>query len=49
MNREEFDKKAKDAIAAARDKVAKGIDCIRNSGETHRETQSSGAEKIVIK
>ena len=46
MNREEFEKKAKDAIAAARDKVAKGIDCIRNSSETHRETQSSCAVHV---
>ena len=46
MDREEFEKKAKDAIATAGDMVAKGIDCIKNYSESYRETRSSEAVHV---
>ena len=46
MDREEFEKKAKGAIATAGDMVAKGIARIRNYSEPHRETRSSEAVHV---
>ena len=39
MNREELEKKAKDALAAAGDMASRGVEWVRNYRDSHRESQ----------
>ena len=43
MNREELEKKAKDALAAAGDMASRGVEWVRNYRDSHRESQSNEA------
>ena len=43
MNREEFEKKAKDALAVAGDVASRGVEWVRNYRDSHRESQSNEA------
>ena len=43
MNREELEKKAKDALAAAGDRASRGAEWLRNYRDSHRESQSDEA------
>lgn len=47
MDREEFEKKAKDAIATAGDMAAKGIDWIRSHTESCRENRVDEPQHVV--